>query len=112
MGAYDCCCWKLPSGSVATLAWGALPARHRQTATYQPPTPPCRRPHPLPHGHVEVGVENRARRSSRGFAFFKKIQTRSLVLVKKPHMRFGDIRQMKASTLEAVPAGCRSLRSI
>ncbi len=88
---------KLQPGCPATLAWGALLHDIGKPATYQldqtGPTPRIRF-----NGHVEVGVRiaevilRRLRFSNEG--------TEQIVALIKNHMRFGDVPQMKESTIK------------
>jgi poly(A) polymerase len=89
---------KLPSGSSATLAWGALLHDIGKPATYQPPNPAMPGDRIRFNGHVEVGV--RIAQAILARLRFSNEDTDQIVVLVKNHMRFGDIRQMKASTLK------------
>ncbi len=87
---------KLPPGCSATLAWAALLHDIGKPATYTPPSGPGDRIRF--NGHVEVGVrvaEEVLRRLR-----FSNDDTAQIVALVKNHMRFGDIMQMKQSTLK------------
>lgn len=89
---------KLPAGSPTTLAWGALLHDIGKPATYQPPNAAVPGDRIRFNGHVEVGVRiAQAILARLRFSNDDADQIGSLV---KNHMRFGDIMQMKASTLK------------
>jgi poly(A) polymerase len=88
---------KLPAGCSTTLAWGALLHDIGKPATYQPPDPTKPGDRIRFNGHVEVGVriaEEICRRLR-----FSNDDTDQIVALVKNHMRFGDIREMRESTL-------------
>jgi poly(A) polymerase len=89
---------KLPAGCSATLAWGALLHDIGKPATYQPPNPAIAGDRIRFNGHVEVGVRIAEDVLNR-LKFSNEEKAQILALIKN-HMRFGDIRQMKQSTLK------------
>ncbi len=84
---------KLPMGASPTLAWGALLHDVGKPATF------VRAPDRIRfNGHVEVGVrmaEAICRRLR-----FSKTDTEQILLLIENHMRFGDVKKMKESTLK------------
>jgi putative nucleotidyltransferase with HDIG domain len=84
---------QLPAGASPTLAWGALLHDVGKPATFQ------RGPGRIRfNGHVEVGVkiaEDIARRLR-----FSNEETAQIIALVENHMRFGDVRKMKDSTLK------------
>jgi poly(A) polymerase len=89
---------KLKPGVSATLAWGALLHDIGKPATFQPPDPKKPGDRIRFNGHVEVGVriaEEILRRLR-----FSNEDTEQIVALVKNHMRFGDILQMRESTLK------------
>jgi len=89
---------KLPAGCSATLAWGALLHDIGKPATYQPPDPVVPGDRIRFNGHVEAGVRIAEAVLDR-LRFSNQEKTQIVALVKN-HMRFGDILQMRASTLK------------
>jgi poly(A) polymerase len=89
---------KLPAGCSPTLAWGALLHDIGKAATFQPPNPAIRGDRIRFNGHVEVGVRIAEEVLSR--LRFSNDETARIVALVKNHMRFGDIREMRASTLK------------
>jgi poly(A) polymerase len=89
---------KLKPGVSATLAWGALLHDIGKPATFRPPDPKKPDDRIRFNGHVEVGVriaEEILRRLR-----FSNEETEQIVALVKNHMRFGDILQMRESTLK------------
>jgi poly(A) polymerase len=89
---------KLPPGCSPTLAWGALLHDIGKPATYQPPNPAIPGDRIRFNGHVEVGV--RIAEDVLARLRFSNEDTAQIVALVKNHMRFGDIREMRASTLK------------
>jgi poly(A) polymerase len=89
---------KLKAGSSPTLAWGALLHDIGKPATFRPPDP--RKPGDRIRfdGHVEVGV--RMTEEILGRLRFSNEDAAQIVALVKNHMRFGDILQMRESTLK------------
>src|SRR6266702_1458127 len=89
---------KLGPGVSPTLAWGALLHDVGKPATFRPPDPKKPGDRIRFDGHVEVGVrmtEEILRRLR-----FSNEDTEQIVALVKNHMRFGDILQMRESTLK------------
>jgi poly(A) polymerase len=84
---------RLPAGASPTLAWAALLHDVGKPATF------VRAPDRIRfNGHVEVGVrmaEAICRRLR-----FSKTDTEQILLLVENHMRFGDVKKMKESTLK------------
>ncbi len=89
---------KLPAGCSPTLAWGALLHDIGKPATYQPPNPKIPGDRIRFNGHVEVGV--RIAEDILARLRFSNDDTAQILSLIKNHMRFGDILQMKQSTLK------------
>jgi poly(A) polymerase len=89
---------KLPPGASATLAWGALLHDIGKPATFRPPDPKKPGDRIRFDGHVEVGV--RIAESILARLRFSNEDTEQVVALVKNHMRFGDILQMRESTLK------------
>jgi poly(A) polymerase len=89
---------QLPPHPSATLAWGALLHDIGKPATYRAPDPGRPNDRIRFNGHVDVGVRiaevvlDRLR--------FSNEETTQIVALVQHHMRFGDILQMKQSTLK------------
>ena len=88
---------KLPAGCSMTLAWGALLHDIGKPATFQPPDPHRPGDRIRFNGHVEVGVRV-AEEILKRLRFSNEDAAQIVALVKN-HMRFGDIREMRESTL-------------
>ena len=89
---------KLKPGVSSTLAWGALLHDIGKPATFRPPDPQKPGDRIRFDGHVEVGVrmtEEILRRLR-----FSNGDTEQIVALVKNHMRFGDILQMRESTVK------------
>ena len=88
----------LPFKSSSTLAWGALLHDIGKPATYQPAN------HAIPgsrirfHGHVEAGI--RIAETILARLRFSNDDTAQILALVRNHMRFGDVLQMKQSTLK------------
>jgi poly(A) polymerase len=89
---------KLQAGASATLAWGALLHDIGKPATFRPPDPKKPGDRIRFDGHVEVGV--RMTEEILGRLRFSNEDTAQIVALVKNHMRFGDILQMRESTLK------------
>jgi poly(A) polymerase len=89
---------KLQAGVSPTLAWGALLHDIGKPATYQPPNPAIAGDRIRFNGHVEVGVRMAEVILAR--LRFSNEDTVQIVALVKNHMRFGDVMQMRESTLK------------
>ena len=89
---------KLGPGGSPTLAWGALLHDVGKPATFRPPDPKKAGDRIRFDGHVEVGV--RMAEEILGRLRFSNEDTEQIVALVKNHMRFGDILQMRESTLK------------
>jgi len=89
---------KLKPGVPATLAWGALLHDIGKPATFRPPDPKKPGDRIRFDGHVDVGV--RMAETILGRLRFSNEDTEQIVALVKNHMRFGDILQMRESTLK------------
>jgi poly(A) polymerase len=89
---------KLKPGVSATLGWGALLHDIGKPATFRPPDPKKPGDRIRFDGHVEVGV--RITEEILGRLRFSNEDTEQIVALVKNHMRFGDTKQMRESTLK------------
>ena len=89
---------KLGPGVSPTLAWAALLHDIGKPATFRPPDPKKPGDRIRFDGHVEVGV--RMTEEILGRLRFSNEDTAQIVALVKNHMRFGDILQMRESTLK------------
>jgi poly(A) polymerase len=89
---------KLEPGASPTLAWGALLHDIGKPATFRPPDPKKPGDRIRFDGHVEVGV--RIAEEILGRLRFSNEDIAQIVALVKNHMRFGDILQMRESTLK------------
>jgi len=87
---------QLPAGCSAPLAWAALLHDVGKPATFTPPSSPDDRIRF--NGHVEVGVRMAEAICAR--LRFSNEETAQISSLVKNHMRFGDVREMKESTLK------------
>ncbi len=92
----------LEAGSSATLAWGALLHDVGKPATFQIDRTGSAPGHPKERirfsGHVEVGV--RIAEVICGRLRFSNEDTAQIVSLVKNHMRFGDVPEMRESTIQ------------
>jgi poly(A) polymerase len=89
---------QLGAGASATLAWGMLLHDVGKPATFTPPDPAKRGDRIRFNGHVDVGVA-----VARGMLTrlrFSNDDCEQIVALVKHHMQFGDVKQMKQSTLK------------
>ena len=88
----------LPPNPTPTLAWGALLHDIGKPATFRPPDPNKNPDRIRFNGHVEVGV--RIAEAVLDRLRFSNDEKAQIVALVRNHMRFGDILQMKQSTLK------------
>jgi poly(A) polymerase len=89
---------KLQTGASPTLGWAALLHDIGKPATFRPPDPKKPGDRIRFDGHVEVGV--RIAEVILARLRFSNEETEQIVALIKNHMRFGDILQMRESTLK------------
>ncbi|HEY2040312.1 MAG TPA: CCA tRNA nucleotidyltransferase [Edaphobacter sp.] len=89
---------KLSAGASPTLAWGALLHDIGKPATFQPPDPAVPNDRIRFNGHVEVGV--RISEDLLARLRFSNEEIDQIAALVKNHMRFGDIKHMRESTLK------------
>ena len=89
---------QLPPHPPTTLAWGALLHDIGKPATYRAPDPGKAKDRIRFNGHVEVGV--RIAEAVLDRLRFSNEDKAQIVALVQHHMRFGDILQMKQSTLK------------
>jgi poly(A) polymerase len=82
----------------ATLAWGALLHDVGKPATFEPPKPGVPGDRIRFNGHVEVGV--RIAEEILWRLRFSNEDAAQIVALVKNHMRFGDVMEMRESTLK------------
>jgi poly(A) polymerase len=89
---------KLQQGAPETLAWGALLHDIGKPTTFRLPDPTKQGDRIRFDGHVDVGV--RIAETILARLRFSNEDTDQIVALVKNHMRFGDILQMRESTLK------------
>jgi poly(A) polymerase len=89
---------QLEAGATATLAWGALLHDIGKPATYRAPDPAKPGDRIRFNGHVEVGERIAAEMLAR--LRFSNDDTAQILALVANHMRFGDVKAMKQSTLK------------
>ena len=89
---------KLKAGVSPTLGWAALLHDIGKPATFRAPDPKKAGDRIRFDGHVEVGV--RMAETILGRLRFSNEDTEQIVALVKNHMRFGDVLQMRESTLK------------
>ncbi len=89
---------RLPAGASATLAWGMLLHDVGKPATFTAPDPKRPGDRIRFNGHVDVGVA--VARTILARLRFSGEDTEQILALIKHHMQFGDVMQMKQSTLK------------
>ncbi len=88
----------LPAGASPTLAWGMLLHDVGKPATFTPPDPSRPGDRIRFNGHVDVGVA--VARTILTRLRFSNEECEQILALIKHHMQFGDVMQMKQSTLK------------
>lgn len=88
----------LPAGASPTLAWGMLLHDVGKPATFTPPDPKRPGDRIRFNGHVDVGVA--VARTILARLRFSNEECEQILALIKHHMQFGDVMQMKQSTLK------------
>jgi poly(A) polymerase len=86
------------AGASPTLAWGMLLHDVGKPATFTPPDPARSGDRIRFNGHVDVGVA--VARTILARLRFSNEDTEQILALVKHHMQFGDVMQMKQSTLK------------
>ena len=89
---------QLPASASLTLAWGMLLHDVGKPATFTPPDPSRPDDRIRFNGHVDVGVA--VARTILARLRFSNEDTEQILALVKHHMQFGDVMQMKQSTLK------------
>ncbi len=89
---------ELRAGASPTLAWGMLLHDVGKPATFTPPDPARRGDRIRFNGHVDVGVA--VARTILTRLRFSNEECEQILALIKHHMQFGDVMQMKQSTLK------------
>jgi poly(A) polymerase len=89
---------ELPVGVSPTLAWGMLLHDVGKPATFTPPDPARAGDRIRFNGHVDVGVA--VARTILTRLRFRNEECEQILALIKHHMQFGDVMQMKQSTLK------------
>jgi poly(A) polymerase len=89
---------QLPAGASPTLAWGMLLHDVGKPATFTPPDTARSGDRIRFNGHVDVGVA--MARTILARLRFSNEDTEQILALVKHHMQFGDVMQMKQSTLK------------
>jgi poly(A) polymerase len=89
---------QLPGGASSALAWGMLLHDVGKPATFTPPDPRKPGDRIRFNGHVDVGVA--VARTILARLRFSGEDTEQILALVKHHMQFGDVMQMKESTLK------------